>query len=140
MDPDALPELSYGTIDREYAARLATVPAGDDGPVWMVNLMRYRERAAYADGRATELTGRQADDRYAPFGPFRTVGAELVFLADVEAQPVGDDQEWDRIAIVRYPDRRSFLRMQELPEYVTLHEHKDAGMASTYVLCCTPAG
>ena len=91
------------------------------------------------DGRATELTGREADDRYAPFGPFRTVGAELVFLSDVEAQFLGDDQEWDRIAVVRYPSRRSFLEMQDLPEYVELHEHKDAGMASTFVIACRPA-
>ena len=59
-----------------------------------------------------------------------------MFLADVEAQLVGDDQVWDRIAIVRYPTRRSFLEMQDLPEYAALHEHKDAGMASTFVITC----
>jgi len=139
MDPDQLPTLSYGTIDREYAGRLDAAGPDDDGPVWMVNLMRYRDEAVYADGRETDLTGRQADDRYAPFGPFRTVGAELVFLADVEEQLVGDDQVWDRIAVVRYPTRRSFLDMQDLPEYVALHEHKDAGMAATFVICCVPA-
>jgi uncharacterized protein (DUF1330 family) len=139
MDPDALPDISYGTIDHGYAVRLAAVAPVDDGPVWMVNLMRYRKRAVYADGRDTDLSGREADDRYAPFGPFRTVGAELVFLSDVEAQLVGDDQTWDRIAVVRYPTRRSFLEMQDLPEYVAKHEHKEAGMASTFVICCRPA-
>ena len=58
MEPDALPTISYGEIDRDYAARLAAVPPEDDGPVWMVNLMHYRERAVYADGRRTDLTGR----------------------------------------------------------------------------------
>jgi hypothetical protein len=139
MDPVALPGISYGTIDEAYAARLATVGPADDGPVWMVNLMRYRERAVYADGRDTDLSGREADDRYAPFGPFRTVGAELVFLADVEAQLVGDDQAWDRIAVVRYPTRQSFLAMQQLPEYQALHEHKEAGMASTFVIVSRPS-
>ena len=138
MDPDDLPAISYGTIDRDYAEQLASVAPEDDGPIWMVNLMRYRDRAVYADGRDTDLTGREADDRYAPFGPFRTVGAELVFLSDVEVQLVGEDQEWDRIAVVRYPTRRSFLEMQELPEYVELHEHKDAGMASTFVIAGRP--
>jgi len=138
LDPDDLPEISYGAIDRHYARHLASVAPEEDGPIWMVNLMRYRDRAVYADGRASDLTGRQADDRYAPFGPMRTVGAELVFLSDVEAQPVGDDQEWERIAVVRYPSRRSFLDMQELPEYVALHEHKDAGMAATFVIGCCP--
>jgi len=134
MDPDALPSLSYGTVDAAYLGRLRSVAPEDDGPVWMVNLMRYRDRAVYADGRDSHLTGREADDRYAPFGPFRAIGAELVFLSDVEAQLVGDDQRWDRVAVVRYPSRRSFLEMQELPEYLELHEHKDAGMASTFVI------
>jgi len=139
VDLDELPDITYGTIDRAYAARLDALPPEEDGPVWMVNLMRYRERAEYADGRPTDLTGREADDRYAPFGPFRTVGAELVFLSDVDQQLVGDDQQWDRIAVVRYPTRRAFLEMQDLPEYAALHEHKDAGMASTFVICCTAA-
>ena len=138
MDLDDLPTLSYGTISHEYARRLATVGPEDDGPIWMVNLMRYRDRAVYADGRASDLTGRQADDRYAPFGPFRTVGAELVLLSDVEAHFLGEVREWDRIAVVRYPTRQSFLAMQALPEYVELHEHKDAGMASTFVIGCQP--
>ncbi len=138
MDPDHLPTLSYGTIDTEYVRRLASVEPDDDGPFWMVNLMKYRDRAVYADGRPSDLTGRQADDRYAPFGPFRAVGAELVFLSDVDEQLIGDEPRWDRVAVVRYPSRRAFLDMQDLPEYVELHEHKDAGMASTFVIGCVP--
>jgi uncharacterized protein (DUF1330 family) len=138
MDPDDLPTISYGTIDADYARRLASVAPADDGPVWMINLMRFRERAVYVDGRDTDLTGREADDRYAPFGPFRTVGAELVFLSEVEAQFLGEDQDWDRIAVVRYPSRRSFLEMQEVPEYLELHKHKEAGLASTFVIVGLP--
>jgi len=51
----------YGQIDHDYGVKLATTPPEADGPVWMVNLMRYRERAEYADGRETTLTGREAD-------------------------------------------------------------------------------
>ena len=40
----------YGTVDRDYGMRPAT-PPDDDGPVWMVNLMRYREVADHTDGR-----------------------------------------------------------------------------------------
>lgn len=138
MDPDLLPTLSYGTIDVDYARRLASVEPEDDGPIWMVNLMHYRDRAVYADGRESELTGQEADDLYAPFGPLRSIGAELVFLSDVEAHYLGEDQEWDRIAVVRYPTRRSFLEMQKMPEYLALHEHKDAGMASTFVIAGLP--
>ena len=137
-DPVDRPTPSYGTVDIEYARRMASIAPEDDGPIWMVNLMRYRDRAVYADGRESDLTGREADDRYAPLGPLGAVGAELMFLSDVEAQFLGVDQERDRIAVVRFPSRRSFQMMQELPEYVALHEHKDAGMASTFVIAGLP--
>ncbi|MEI7859229.1 MAG: hypothetical protein WCI26_05285 [Acidimicrobiales bacterium] len=138
MHNQDLPDITYGTIDQEYAAHLGSFAPEDDQPFWMVNLMRYRDKAVYVDGRESDLTGRQADDAYSPFRQFRTVGAELVFLADVEEQLAGDDQVWERIAVVRYPTRQSFLDMQNLPDYVELHAHKDAGMASTFVIGCQP--
>ena len=40
---------NYGTIDRDYGNTLATTAPGDDGPVWVINLMRYKDRAEYSD-------------------------------------------------------------------------------------------
>jgi hypothetical protein len=139
MDLHDLPDISYGTIDQGYAEHFATIDPQDDGPIWMVNLMRYRERAVYADGRETDMTGKQADDTYAPLGPLATIGADLVFVSDVDQQLAGDDQTWDRIGVVRYPSRRAFLEMQMLPDYQELHVHKEAGMASTIIVGCQPA-
>lgn len=34
---------SYGQVDHDYGRRLATTDPADDGPVWMVNLMRYHD-------------------------------------------------------------------------------------------------
>ena len=128
----------YGTIDREYGLRLATTPPEEDGPVWMVNLMKYRDVADYADGRDTAVSGREADDRYAPTGPLAAVGAEIVFVGDVDQQLLGDDTVWDRIAVVKYPTRRSFVEMQQREDFQELHEHKDAGMEQTIVIGCQP--
>ncbi|MEM9565054.1 MAG: hypothetical protein AAGA93_20690 [Actinomycetota bacterium] len=124
----------YGAIDEDYALRLATTAPDDDGPVWMVNLMRYRERADYVDGRQTTLTGRQADDEYAPLGPLAAIGAEIVFVADVEDQFLGDEPAWDRLAVVRYPTRAAFIAMQQRDDFQKAHEHKEAGMAETIVI------
>ncbi|MEM7287433.1 MAG: hypothetical protein AAF480_13870 [Actinomycetota bacterium] len=124
----------YGQIDHDYGLRLATTEPDDDGPVWMVNLMRYRAHAEYADGRETTFTGREADDEYAPLGPLAAVGAEIVFVADVEDQFIGDEPKWDRIAVVRYPTRVSFIEMQQRQDFQTAHEHKEAGMAETIVI------
>ena len=129
-----IPPPRYGQVDMDYAARLATTPADDDGPVWMINLMHYRDRADYGDGSTTGISGREADDRYAPFGPLAAIGAEIVFVADVDSQLLGDAPKWDRVAIVKYPTRRSFIEMQRRPDFKEKHVHKDAGMASTIVM------
>ena len=128
----------YGLVDREYGIRLAATSPSDDGPVWMVNLMKYREVADYVDGRKTAISGQEADDLYSPIDSLTAVGAEIVFLGDVDQQLLGDNTVWDRIAVVKYPTRRSFIEMQSRPEFQESHKHKDAGMDKTIVMGCQP--
>ena len=128
----------YGLVDREYGIRLATTSPSDDGPVWMVNLMKYREVADYVDGRKTTISGQEADDLYSPIDSLTAVGAEIVFLGDVDQQLLGDNTVWDRIAVVKYPTRRSFIEMQSRSEFQESHKHKDAGMDKSIVMGCQP--
>ncbi|MFP5322866.1 MAG: hypothetical protein ACLGIC_13620 [Acidimicrobiia bacterium] len=129
----------YGQVDRDYGLRLATTPPEDDGPIWMVNLMAYRERAVY-DGAESDVSGREADDRYAPVEVLADIGAQVAFVADVEDQLLGESPRWDRVGIVRYPTRRSFIDMQSRDDFRAKHVHKEAGMAETIVAGCVPVG
>ena len=129
--------LGYGTVDTGYARCLATTPPEEDGPIWMVNLMAYRDRAVY-EGEAADVSGRQADDRYAPVDVLADIGAAITFVADVDEQLLGDSPRWDRVGVVRYPTRRSFIEMQARPDFQERHVHKEAGMAETIVAACTP--
>ena len=52
--------------------------------------------------------------------------------------PLGDGTQWDRIGIVKYPTRRSFIEMQEREDFRALHVHKEAGMEQTFVIGCQP--
>jgi hypothetical protein len=126
---------SYGRIDREYAAHLATCPTDQDAPIFMVNFMKYHARAVYADGSDRGLTGKDADDAYAPLDVLTRIGALVVFFADVE--PGG---EWDRVGIVRYPSRRAFVEMQSRQDFQDRHIHKAAGMERTIVCGTLPEG
>lgn len=130
----------YGTVDREYGRVLAGTPPEEDGPVWMVNLMKYREVADYAPGAdgAAPISGREADDRYTPRDALAAIGARIVFAGEVERQLLGDDVTWDRVAVVRYPTRRSFIDMQARDDFRRDHVHKDAGMDRTFVIGCRP--
>jgi hypothetical protein len=128
----------YGTVDREYGMRLATTPPEEDGPVWMVNLMKYREVADYADGRESTISGREADDLYAPTESLAAIGAEVAFFGEVDQQLLGAAPVWDRVGVVKYPTRRAFIEMQSRPDFQRQHAHKDAGMAETIVIGCRP--
>ncbi len=134
MTDAADPRPRYGEIDTDYALRLAT----SDDPVWMVNLMKYRERADYADGRDSGLSGREADDLYTPLEALAAVGAEIAFVGDVQQQLLGEEPTWDRVAVVRYPSGKKFIEMQSLPEFQRQHVHKDAGMRQTFVIGTSP--
>lgn len=125
--------VRYGSVNMEYISRMASWPEAEDGPVFMVNLMKYRPVADYGDAAAGGKSGREADDEYTPSEILREIGAQIVFAAEVEQQLIGEPR-WDRIGIVRYATRRSFLDMQRRRDFQEKHVHKDAGMEQTIVM------
>jgi hypothetical protein len=130
------PMPRYGQVDRDYGLRLATWDEATDGPVHMCNLMKYRAEADYGDEGERGVSGRDADDRYAPVDVLRAIGAQVCFTADV----LEASEDWDRIGVVRYPTRRSFIEMQSRDDFKAKHVHKDAGMDHTIVLGTHPVG
>jgi len=134
---DHTEHVRYGQLDHEYVARLRSLSPDQDGPILMLNLMRYREWADYPDGR-TGVTGEQADNIYAPLEILQDIGAGIVLFGVVE-EAIGDGA-WERVAIVRYPTVRSFIDMQDRPDFVERHVHKDAGMLETIIAVCHPTG
>lgn len=68
-----------------------------------------------ADGRVSDISGREADDLYSPLDSLAAVGARPVFFGEVDQRLLGDGTEWDRVGVVEYPTRRSFIDMQALP-------------------------
>ena len=123
----------YGTVDRDYGIRLATCEPDRDGGIYMVNLMKYRDKADYGDAESG-VSGREADDRYAPVDVLADIGAAICFTGDV----LHASEDWDRVAVVRYPTRRSFIEMQSRKDFQEKHVHKDAGMDHTTVMGTLP--
>jgi hypothetical protein len=132
--------MDFGTIDFAYAEHLATRPPEEDGPIWMVNFMRYKERADYGEGEDGGISGREADDRYAPTEVLADIGADIAYFGDTVGADDSPDREWHRMAIVRYPTRRSFIDMQSREDFQEKRAHKDAGMDFTIIMCSLPTG
>jgi hypothetical protein len=105
---------------------------GPEGPIFMVNLLKFKPRAVYKDGRATELTGRQAYDIYAAAVSrlLPKFGGKAMFAADVSFLALGRVEElWDEVAIAMYPARAALIRMSRSAEWREIEPHREAGLA-----------
>jgi uncharacterized protein (DUF1330 family) len=104
----------------------------EGGPIFMVNLLKFKEKAEYADGRETDLSGPEA---YALYGMevakiLHNLGGGAMFNARVERLMLGEVEElWDAVAIAMYPNRQAMIEMIQSPEYQAIHVHRDAGLA-----------
>ena len=105
---------------------------GPDGPVYMVNLLKFKPKAEYPDGRKSDLTGEQA---YAIYGDavselLEEFGGAAMFGADVVRLMLGEVEElWDKIAIAMYPSRGAMLQMMQSPKMQEIAVHRAAGLA-----------
>lgn len=130
-------DQGFGTAGREYFRFISQMTPENDGPVWMVNFMHYKAEAAYPDG-SHGLTGREADDLYTPVDVLDRIGASVPFYGDVVMQLDPNLPRWDRVGVVKYPTRASFLQMQTRPDFLERLVHKHAGMESTIITGCQP--
>ena len=101
------------------------------GPISMVNLLKYKEKAVYDDGRDTNLSGEEAYGLYAAkvINLVEKYGGEFLFAGKVNRLMLGEVEEmWDSIAIAKYPNRKAMFEMTMDPEYQKIHVHRDAGL------------
>ena len=102
------------------------------GPIFVVNLLKFKARAEYEDGRETSLSGREAYALYATevAEVITQVGGKLTFGADVSRLMLGEVEDlWDQVAIAMYPSRAAMFEMIQLPEYAEISVHRSAGLA-----------
>jgi hypothetical protein len=124
--------LTFGEINLEQVQRMMQAPT--EGPFYMVNLIRYGDKAAYPDGRESDLTGREANALYSPIEFLAAIGARVVFSAEVDQQIDGDDPIWHDVAVVEYPCPVAFFAMIAHPDFQARAVHKKAGVETTYVM------
>lgn len=113
-----------------------------EGPIYMLNLLRYKDRAEYVDGRETSLTGREAYALYsqAVAELLKEFGGSLSFQASVERLMMGDvDDLWDDVAIAMYPSRAAMLQMMQSPTMQQIRVHRLAGLAGQLNIECVGA-
>ena len=111
-----------------------------EGSVVMVHLLKFKDKAEYADGRETELTGAEA------YGVYRrkmvervtSVGGRLVFSGVVRHLVLGEVEEmWGEVLVVEFPSKETFAEVISSPEIAEWGMHRRAGLAGQLLITTT---
>lgn len=106
--------------------------AAEDGPFVMVNLLKFKPRAEYQDGRDSHLTGAEA---YARYGAevsklVEGLGGKVRYSGAVTGLLLGEVEDlWDMVALAEYPSLESFRGMAVSSEMKAIEHHRKAGLA-----------
>jgi len=124
----------YGEGTGPSAAQWHRVLSGSDGsPITLINLFKLRPIAATAEG---QTSGMEAMARYAAVsGPtLEKVGGRFLLMGAFEATFMGDDEDWDLVVIVSYPDRAALLALCDDAAYREAWSHRAAAVERQRVL------
>jgi uncharacterized protein (DUF1330 family) len=114
--------------------------SGDDGPVMMINLLRFKEQADGIDAD-DGITGAEAYARYgAALQPYLEGVRGRVLLGGAATESVigPEEGEWDAVFVAEYPSRKAFLEMTSDPGYLEVHRHRAAAVADSRLIACRP--
>lgn len=105
---------------------------GPEGPIYMINLLKFKEKAEYEDGRETDLTGYEAYQIYskAVAKLLAGFGGKGFFAGDVTFLALGQVEDlWDEVVIAMYPKRADLLQMSSSKAWQEISVHRTAGLA-----------
>jgi uncharacterized protein (DUF1330 family) len=108
-------------------------------PVAMLNLLKFKDKAIYEDGRPSELTGLEAYQLYAT--AFHEImepkGVRVLYSGGVKGLLIGEgDNLWDSVAVIEYPSTEIMLNMLRDEDYRLAQQHRAAGLEGQLLIEC----
>lgn len=111
------------------------------GPIVMLNLLKFRAKAEYADGRETDLTGIEA---YGLYGQqvgevVAAAGGKPVVSSVARNLMIGQVSDlWDMVILVEFPSKEAFLGMGASPGMAEAGVHRAAGLQGQLLIQTSP--
>lgn len=112
--------------------------ATDDGPIVMLNLLRFKARA---DAPHAPLSGEEAYRLYAEkMVPFvESKGGRVIWTGRVVSQVIGEGAEdFHMVALVEYPSRAAFVAIATDPHVQQIGAFRAAGLDGQWLVAATP--
>ena len=108
-------------------------------PIAMLNLLKFKDKAVYEDGRPCGLSGREA---YALYGKtFKEImgpqGVNILYSGEMRGVLIGQgDDLWDAMALIQYPSTQVMLDMLRNEDYQQAQQHRAAGLEGQLLIEC----
>ena len=108
-------------------------------PIAMLNLLKFKDKALYEDGRPCQLSGREA---YALYGKaFEQImgpqGVTVLYSGEIKGVLIGQGEDlWDSMALIQYPSTQVMLDMLKNEEYQQAQQHRAAGLEGQLLIEC----
>jgi len=117
-----------------------------DAPVYMLNLLTFKDKADYRDGE--DMSGRAAYERYAkafneimaPHGVTSIHSGTILSTLIGDNVPDGAGSDWDMMALVMYPNAAKMVELTSSEAYRKIHYHRKAGLKGQILLTCGAQG
>jgi len=111
----------------------------DDGPVVMVNLLRFKP---FADPPNANLPGEEAYRRYAQamIAFVESKGGRVIWSGRVVSQVIGEGADvFQMVGLVEYPSRKAFVEIATDPYVQEIGVHRASGLEGQWLLAAIPA-
>jgi len=108
-----------------------------DKPVTLINFFKLRPKASYPDGVA-KASGQEAFSSYAAVSvpAMERAGGRFLYVGPFQGMFLGENEDWDIVAIGAYPDLESLTALYSDETYRDAFHHRTAACAHQKVLIC----
>ena len=124
---------SFGTSNPDSASFMAVAPENDK-MFYMLNLMKYRDKADYGDGPDAGLSGREAMELFEKSAEeiLHQAGVVPMMRAEVDGVLIGDGRTWSDYRLLRVPSHRAWEEVVEKIGASDFGHHHGAAIEDEY--------
>jgi uncharacterized protein (DUF1330 family) len=111
------------------------VSSDHEGPVVMLNLLRFRDQSNDGAGSGRDSYGRYGDSVRSLL---EAAGGRVLWQGRADSVVIGDEADaWDAVILVEYPSRARFLDMVSKPDYQEVSSHRTNALVDSRLIACT---
>jgi uncharacterized protein (DUF1330 family) len=131
--------MKYIDVTEEAGKRFFSKP--QSGPIIMLNLLKYREEADYAEhpdlDPGNPISGKKAYDLYMKhtLPLLKEAGSSLIFMGRPDYFLIGpQDVKYDLMLLVKHESAVRFLEFATNPAYKAIQGHRTAALIDSRLL------